>query len=513
MCCKAFYRLFPKRYFLALLGFTLLCLGFGMRTVFNLTIVHLVTTNVTDGNCPNMTGDWCKLPADQIIVWDSATTGNVLSAYYYGYVITQIPGGLLAQRYAAYKVFGGSLFISFLLFLIIPFTMHIHWSIPFTVRVVQGLVEGATMPAINGVLAHWARSSEKSRILTTMTSGAYLSAAVGLGLTGVVTCSTGDWRNIFFIFTGAGVFVCIVWFITIRESPTNDPVIGTIEKTNFMKSITGKAKSAGANQALSTPWKAIFTSPPIWAIFVASFCRCWILYLLITEQPQYFRDAFCLNLDTLGGLSALPHICMTIVVLFGGILADTLMKKKILSRTATRKIFNCGGFGIEACCLLGLSFIGTSQQWSALAVLTVGVAFSGFAISGYQVNPHDLAPERAGLIAGIVKIGGIAGIIMPNVVQLMTKGHTIQEWAIVFQMSAGIHLGGVLFYAIFASGKRQPWSDTPEHKTLVSQPAEGGPEQIAGEIDAWGDDDESTSILNDGYRTSDTQWYSSITHY
>jgi hypothetical protein len=34
---------------------------------------------------------------------------------------------------------------------------------------------------------------------------------------------------------------------------------------------------------------------------------------------------------------------MTIVVIFGGILADTLMKKKILSRTVTRKIFNCGG--------------------------------------------------------------------------------------------------------------------------------------------------------------------------
>jgi hypothetical protein len=40
------------------------------------------------------------------------------------------------------------------------------------------------------------------------------------------------------------------------------------------------------------------------------------------------------------------------------------------------------GFGIEACCLLGLSFVGKSHQWTALAVLTVGVACSGFAISG-----------------------------------------------------------------------------------------------------------------------------------
>lgn len=42
-------------------------------------------------------------------------------------------------------------------------------------------------------------------------------------------------------------------------------------------------------------------------------------------------------------LGALPHLLMTMVVPVGGHLADTLRKREILTTTAVRKIFNCGG--------------------------------------------------------------------------------------------------------------------------------------------------------------------------
>ena len=42
-------------------------------------------------------------------------------------------------------------------------------------------------------------------------------------------------------------------------------------------------------------------------------------------------------------MSALPHLVMTLVVPFGGQLADFLRRRHILSTTSVRKIFNCGG--------------------------------------------------------------------------------------------------------------------------------------------------------------------------
>ena len=54
----------------------------------------------------------------------------------------------------------------------------------------------------------------------------------------------------------------------------------------------------------------------------------------------------------MGALAALPHLVMTIVVPIGGQLADHLRRNGILTTTLVRKIFNCGGFGMEAIFLM-----------------------------------------------------------------------------------------------------------------------------------------------------------------
>lgn len=54
----------------------------------------------------------------------------------------------------------------------------------------------------------------------------------------------------------------------------------------------------------------------------------------------------------MGTLAALPHLVMTIVVPIGGQLADHFRRNGILSTTSVRKIFNCGGFGMEAIFLM-----------------------------------------------------------------------------------------------------------------------------------------------------------------
>lgn len=67
------------------------------------------------------------------------------------------------------------------------------------------------------------------------------------------------------------------------------------------------------------------------------------------------------------------------------------------------------GFGIEAFCLIGLRFVGTSEI--ALTLLSVGVGFSGLAISGYQVNPLDLAPQYVSILTGLSRLGTLGAIL------------------------------------------------------------------------------------------------------
>ena len=48
-------------------------------------------------------------------------------------------------------------------------------------------------------------------------------------------------------------------------------------------------------QDVKVPWKAIFTSLPVWAIVVAHFSENWGFYTLLTELPSFLKHR--LNFD------------------------------------------------------------------------------------------------------------------------------------------------------------------------------------------------------------------------
>lgn len=198
---------------------------------------------------------------------------------------------------------------------------------------------------------------------------------------------------------------------------------------------------------------------------------------------MYFSEVFKMEIDDVGILGALPHLCMTFIVPFGGQLADHLRKTGRLSTTNVRKLFNCGGFGVEAIFLIFVGMANTTQ--TAIFSLTLAVGFSGFAISGFNVNHLDIAPRYASILMGISNgFGTLAGVLCPVVVQEITIDKKnfkklSHEWHEVFQMAGFIHIAGVVFYYFFASGELQPWAE-PEK---VDYP-DGEPEDIRSGVPA-----------------------------
>ncbi|CAH2277496.1 vesicular glutamate transporter 3 [Pelobates cultripes] len=200
---------------------------------------------------------------------------------------------------------------------------------------------------------------------------------------------------------------------------------------------------------------------PVYAIIVANFCRSWTFYLLLISQPAYFEEVFGFPISKVGLLSAVPHMVMTIIVPIGGQLADLLRSRKILSTTNVRKIMNCGGFGMEATLLLVVGYSHTKAISISFLVLAVG--FSGFAISGFNVNHLDIAPRYASILMGISNgVGTLSGMVCPLIVGAMTRHKSREEWQNVFLIAAIVHYSGVIFYGIFASGEKQDWAD-PEN--------------------------------------------------
>lgn len=75
---------------------------------------------------------------------------------------------------------------------------------------------------------------------------------------------------------------------------------------------------------------------------------------------------------------------------------------------------------MEAVFFLVVAYAKSATQ--ATIALTFGVAFSGFAISGFNVNHLDIAPRYASILMGMSNgIGTIAGLLCPIVVDHVTE--------------------------------------------------------------------------------------------
>ncbi|NXT49259.1 VGLU3 protein, partial [Pluvianellus socialis] len=354
--------------------------------------------------------------------WDPETVGLIHGSFFWGYIVTQIPGGFISNKLAANRVFGAAIFLTSTLNMFIPSAARVHYGCVMFVRILQGLVEGVTYPACHGMWSKWAPPLERSRLATTSFCGKLI------GLYGL--CKYVFLLDVFYSFH------------YLKEKC----------KPSVLRCILFK---------FSTPWKRFFTSMPVYAIIVANFCRSWTFYLLLISQPAYFEEVFGFAISKVGLLSAVPHMVMTIIVPIGGQLADFLRSRKILTTTTVRKVMNCGGFGMEATLLLVVGYSHTKGV--AISFLVLAVGFSGFAISGFNVNHLDIAPRYASILMGISNgVGTLSGMVCPLIVGAMTKHKTREEWQNVFLIAALVHYSGVIFYAIFASGEKQEWAD-PEN--------------------------------------------------
>ncbi|KAK0152315.1 Vesicular glutamate transporter 3 [Merluccius polli] len=443
----------PKRNIVGILSGLGFCISFGIRCNLGVAIVEMVNNNTV---YINGTAVIQKAQFN----WDPETVGLIHGSFFWGYIVTQIPGGFISNKLAANRVFGAAIFLTSILNMFIPSAARVHYGCVMFVRILQGLVEGVTYPACHGMWAKWAPPLERSRLATTSFCGSYAGAVIAMPLAGILVQYVG-WPSVFYIYGVFGIIWYTFWLLLAYGSPADHPTISNEERLYIENAIGERVNQLSVTEKFKTPWRRFFTSMPVYAIIVANFCRSWTFYLLLISQPAYFEEVFGFPISKVGILSAVPHLVMTIVVPIGGQLADFLRSNKILSTTNVRKIMNCGGFGMEATLLLVVGFSHT--RGVAITFLVLAVGFSGFAISGFNVNHLDIAPRYASILMGISNgVGTLSGMVCPLIVGALTKHKTRLEWQNVFVIASMVHYTGVIFYAIFASGEEQEWAD-PEN--------------------------------------------------
>ena len=455
-CCLCF----PKRYFVALMTFLGFALVYMLRVNLSVAIVDMVhnkTTRHPNGSAYAMEAEYN---------WDSTTRGIVLSSFFYGYIVTQIPGGYLAVKFGGKRTLGLGVLVPALFTLITPLAVRGSVYLLIVARIFEGLFEGLTFPSLQAIWYKWAPPLERSVLPTISFSGVFIGTVLGLSLSGIITHSFG-WEWVFYIFGLLGIIWSFFWLRFITDSPADHPKITTKEKDYIMESHTDDY----GNENIDIPWWSILTSVPFWAYVIAKTSEFWGFYFLLTELPTYLKVVLKLSVLESGIVSAVPYLFMAVVVQCAGRIADFLRKKSILSTTNVRKLFNTIGFLSQS---IFLFIVGnTEDKKFAVIGLCFAVGLGGCAWSGFGVNSLDLSPRHAALLFGIANtFATIPGMVSPTIAGVLTPHDTQEEWRRVFYGAAAVYLFGMLVFIGFGSGEKQSWSDGDTKASETHQPIE-----------------------------------------
>ena len=95
------------------------------------------------------------IPMAQQYAWDNTTMGLVQSSFFWGYLVTQIAGGVLADRIGGKIVLGLGVVWWSLATMLTPLAASAGLVPLLAVRAMMGVGEGVALPAMNAIASSW----------------------------------------------------------------------------------------------------------------------------------------------------------------------------------------------------------------------------------------------------------------------------------------------------------------------------------------------------------------------
>ncbi|OQR77079.1 sialin-like [Tropilaelaps mercedesae] len=417
------------RYVLIILGFFGLTAVYGMRVNLNVAMVAMVNSSAVTkkqitGNCPTHsittpsviasnntnTFDSFNVRHGKVgpFTWDLYTQGVILGAFYYGYIITPIPGGRMAEKYGAKWLFGCGTLLTGLLSLLIPAASTYGGATGLViVRILQGLGEGVTYPAIEAQIAHWVPINQRATAISLIHTGGFFGVAIGMYISGVLAASDilGGWPSIFYFFGIVTAFWFVLWALLISNRPDDHPWASQ-EEIDLILSDLGD------------------------------------------QKPSHN-----------GLYSAVPYTGAIVAGALSGPAADWLRRNQYMTGTNIRKLCNGLAHLIPSIMLISVVKVaGCDGSLSLVLFITAGT-IRGISEAGYMSIPVDMAPDYAGTILGIcVCIGNTTGFLVPWITgAIIETQNTTTTWSYIFYLAGGIGLVTGVMFQLFASAEVQEW--------------------------------------------------------
>lgn len=374
--------------------------------------------------------------------WSLSTQGLVLSAFFWGYLATQVLGGWLADRYGGARVLGLAVVWWSAATLLTP-PLASSLLLLFAARVALGMGEGVAFPATYSIIARWIPLPERTRSIALLGSGIPLGTVAALLASPWIVQHFG-WPMAFYSFALLGFAWYAVWRAQVSDDPATDPRIDPREREYIL------SHRPPLEGGPPVSWRRLLAHRATWAVIITHFANNWGIYVILSWLPTYFVRELGVDVSQVGGYAMLPWLTMFVMNNVVGWIADALLNRGV-DVTRVRKLMQCVGFAGPAAFLLAVSDVSSAPQAALYIACALGLA--SFSLAGYGVNHLDIGPRYAGVLLGFsntaATIPGIVGVALTGWI-LETTG----SWSMVFGLAAGVYALGLVCWLAMATGER-----------------------------------------------------------
>jgi MFS family permease len=320
-----------------------------------------------------------------------ADFGIVLSSFSVGYLLAQVPGGLLTDRLGArvMMVVGPILWAVFT-----GATGLVATAAGFVVvRVLFGLSEGLSNSSFYKIIGENFDAKQRSRVVAISSSAITLAPAFAGVLIGKLIISYG-WKTMFMILAGPALVAALLCFLLLPKKPL------------------ATASDPAAPDAPS--FRAVLGRRSLWLLSAASLSWNLTYWAYLGWMPSYLALARHIDLKSVGPIGGIPFIFA-----FLGMVTIGWLGSGPLHRFCARLV--------TACFLGGGLFLFLAYQAQTVQMSLVGLSGGAFFLFGGSGPVGkillDLAParHRAAYVGVYSSVGQIGGVIAPMAIGFLVS--------------------------------------------------------------------------------------------
>ncbi|MCG7336848.1 MFS transporter [Sporosarcina sp. ACRSM] len=249
---------------------------------------------------------------------DATAQGLLLSIFFAGYALFQIPGGMLSDKFGFRRVVS----IAIIWWSIFTSVTGMIFSYPLLLllRFVFGIGEAALPGGSYKAIATYFPTKQRGTATgiqsTVNTLGPAIAAVVAAAIIGLY-----GWRVVFIVMGIPGIAIGLYIWFKFKDNPKDHPKITKEELAELEEdekdSISDKKQSGGG-------FKELLKKPILWQMALIWFFFDITFWGFTSWLPSYLIKEKGLSLMNTGIFSALPYLVGTIAIVFGGVVSDKI---------------------------------------------------------------------------------------------------------------------------------------------------------------------------------------------